>query len=163
MSQSEKLIELYNAFPRQFRSIVLSTVSAQGQPHSSYAPFVIDASKNIYVYISGLSEHTGNLKATGQASVLFIEDESKTEQIFARRRLTYACNVEVLPREGEQWHAIADQFEKQFGNIIALLKGLADFEIFQLSPQSGQFVVGFGAAYQISGDDLTTLTQATGK
>ena len=162
MPQSENLVELYNAFPQQFRSIVLSTVTAAGNPHASYAPFVIDAQKTIYVFVSGLSAHTANLRATGQAGVLMIEDESKTEQIFARRRLSYDCTASVLDRDDEGWGAISARFSDRFGNIIDVLKGLKDFDIFQLKPQSGQFVVGFGAAYQISGEHLDQLDQATG-
>ncbi|MEO0759080.1 MAG: pyridoxamine 5'-phosphate oxidase family protein [Cyanobacteria bacterium J06648_16] len=162
MSEFERVVELYNAFPQQFRSIVLSTVTDHGQPHASYAPFVMDLSKNVYIFISGLSAHTANLKGRGQASVLFIEDESKTEQIFARRRLAYDCSAQVIARDDGQWGAIATQFEDRFGNIIDVLKGLADFEIFQLRPESGRFVVGFGAAYRISGENLDTLEPVTG-
>ncbi len=161
MSQSNNLVELYNAFPQQFRSIVLSTTTAEGQPHASYAPFVMDAQKNIYVFVSGLSAHTANLKSQGQASVLLIEDESKTEQIFARRRLVYDCTAQVIARDNPQWDSITTQFAERFGNIIDVLKGLNDFDVIQLSPQSGQFVVGFGAAYRISGENLDQLEQAT--
>ncbi|MEO1593552.1 MAG: pyridoxamine 5'-phosphate oxidase family protein, partial [Cyanobacteria bacterium J06632_22] len=140
-----------------------STISEDGKPHASYAPFVIDAQKNIYIFVSGLSAHTANLKALKRASVLLIEDESKTEQIFARRRLAYDCIAQVIQRDEESWSAIASQFADRFGNIIDVLKSLKDFDIFQLKPQSGQFVVGFGAAYRISGEHLDQLEQSTGK
>ncbi|MEO1401630.1 MAG: pyridoxamine 5'-phosphate oxidase family protein [Cyanobacteria bacterium J06635_1] len=159
----EKIIAAYQAFPAQFQTLVLSTVGADGAPHASYAPFVIDSDKQIYIYVSGLAAHTGNLKRSGQASVLFIEDESSTEQSFARRRLTYQCRAAVLGRGSVQWNAIATQFETRFGDIIGMLKGLADFEIFQLAPRSGRFVLGFGAAYQVSPDDLDQLEPIKGR
>jgi len=162
MTQPDGLHELYNAFPQQFRSIVLSTVTAEGRPYGSYAPFVMDDQKSIYVFVSGLSAHTANLKTNGYVSVLLIEDESKTEQIFARRRLTYDCDAQVVAREDERWDAIATRFANRFGNITEVLRGLSDFDIFCLKPRSGQFVVGFGAAYQITGKHLDQLDQATG-
>ncbi|MEO0457680.1 MAG: pyridoxamine 5'-phosphate oxidase family protein [Cyanobacteria bacterium P01_A01_bin.114] len=159
----ENIIAAYQAFPEQFRTVILSTVDGDGAPHASYAPFVIDSDRQIYLYISGLAAHTAHLKHSQQASVLFIEDESKTEQSFARRRLTYQCKATVLDRESERWHDVAARFETQFGDIIATLKSLADFEIFQLSPYSGRFVLGFGAAYQVSSDSLAQLVPIKGR
>jgi putative heme iron utilization protein len=153
----DKITELYQQFPQQFQSIMLSTVTGEGMPHASYAPFVMDPERNIYIYVSGLSAHTTNLKTTGRASVLFIEDEVKTAQIFARRRLTYDCQAQVLAGDSGTWHYVADQFESRFGEMIRILKGLTDFQIFQLRPQGGRFVIGFGAAYMVDSEDLMKL------
>lgn len=157
MADFNRVTELYQTFPEKFRSIILSTVNAEGIPQASYAPFLMDGNKCIYIYVSGLSAHTANLKHTGQASVLLIEDEAQTQEIFARRRLTYECTATALPRETEEWHALIDRFEQQFGNVIGLMKGLPDFQLFQLQPQAGQFVIGFGAAYRVNSDDLNCL------
>ena len=153
----DKLLQTYQAFPERFGSVVLATVSAEGQPQASYAPCVVDGDRNIYVFVSGLSAHTKNLTATSKASVLFIEDESKTQQIFARMRLSYDCVASLMDRESDEWNAIAQQFEDRFGNIVEVMRGLADFRIFQLQPQSGNFVVGFGAAYKVDPTELSRL------
>ncbi|MBE9078546.1 pyridoxamine 5'-phosphate oxidase family protein [Romeria aff. gracilis LEGE 07310] len=152
----ETAVETYQNFPQQFQSIFLSTVKA-GQPQASYAPFVMDRDRNFYIYISGLSAHTENLKTSGIASVLFLEDEVQTTQIFARRRLSYSCDAAPVMPESAQWNQIADQFEARFGNIIQLFRGLADFQIFQLQARSGRFVLGFGAAYEVDPSNLGTL------
>ena len=152
----------YEKFPEQFASIILSTVDAQGVPNASYAPFVLDEAKNIYIYVSGLSPHTKNISANPLVSVLFIEDEAQTKQIFARRRLTFDCRATLLERDTPNWIEIAEKFQARFGEIIEMLRSLPDFRIFQLTPQNGRFVVGFGAAYQIGGDNLNQLTQITG-
>lgn len=153
----DQLAELYQSFPKQFKSVILGTVSAQGDPQASYAPCVVDEERNIYIFVSGLSAHTQNLTATGRASALFIQDEAQTPQMFARKRLSYSCEATLLERQSDRWQTIAEQFESRFGNIIEVMKGLADFRIFQLSPQSGRFVVGFGAAYDIDPNDLSQL------
>lgn len=156
-ADQKKLLQTYQAFPGQFGSIMLGTVSAEGLPQASYAPCVVDDERNIYIFVSGLSAHTQNLSATGKASALFIEDESKTTQIFARKRLSYDCTGSLLPRGSEQWDAIAQQFSERFGNIIKIMIDLPDFRIFQLKPQGGRFVMGFGAAYDIDPSNLDQL------
>jgi heme iron utilization protein len=89
----DQLVQLYQDFPAQFKSVVLGTCSAAGDPQASYAPCVTDAERNIYIFVSGLSAHTQNLADTGKASALFIEDEAQTPQIFARKRLSYSCTA----------------------------------------------------------------------
>ncbi|MEA5617583.1 pyridoxamine 5'-phosphate oxidase family protein [Cronbergia sp. UHCC 0137] len=162
MSQIEKAQAEYEKFPEQFASIVISTVSKEGIPNASYAPFVMDELKNIYIYVSGLSTHTKNIYDHPQLSVLFIEDETKTNQIFARRRLSFDCTATLITRKTEQWEQIVQQFQDKFGEIIEVLKPLNDFRIFKLTPKEGRFVIGFGAAYHINGNQLNQLTQITG-
>lgn len=154
---SDQLAQLYQNFSAQFKSVILATVNEAAEPQASYAPCVIDEARNIYVFVSGLSAHTQNLTTTGKASALFVEDEAKTPQMFARKRLSYRCTASLLERESEHWRAIAQQFESRFGNIIEVMTGLPDFRIFQLRPQSGRFVVGFGAAYDVDPSDLSKL------
>ncbi|MEL7351889.1 MAG: pyridoxamine 5'-phosphate oxidase family protein [Cyanobacteria bacterium P01_A01_bin.116] len=157
MQDISQVIEAYQAFPAQFKSVVLGTVSSQGIPQASYAPCVVDEYLNIYIYVSGLSAHTQNISATGKASALFIEDEAQTPQVFARKRLSYDCMAMLIERESDQWTAIVAQFEARFGNIIEVMKGLADFRVFQLKPHGGNFVLGFGAAYSVDPNNLGNL------
>ncbi len=159
MNQIAKAQAEYENFTDQFGSIILSTVDAEGFPNASYTPFVMDAQKQIYIYVSGLATHTQNISANSRVSVLFIEDEAQTKQIFARRRLSFNCQPNLLARDTPQWLGVIDQFQAKFGEIIAMLRSLPDFRIFQLTPTSGRFVIGFGAAYEISGDNLNQLTQ----
>ena len=162
MSQLENIQAEYEKFPEELESVIISTMNAQAIPNASYAPFVMDDSKNIYIYVSGLSTHTKNLYANPHVSVLFIEDEAKSNLIFARRRLNFDCTANLIERETDKWNQIVEQFQGRFGQIIEVLRGLSDFRIFQLIPSEGRFVVGFGAAYHISGDNLNQLVQITG-
>lgn len=158
----EKLQQLYQTFPEQFGSVVLATASADAQPQASYAPCVVDEARNIYIFVSGLSAHTQNLATTQKASALFIEDESKTTQMFARKRLSYDCAATLVERDSEQWKEITQKFEARFGNIIELMKELPDFRIFRLQPSSGRFVLGFGKAYDIDPTNLDRLIHKKG-
>ncbi len=161
IDQLKKAQAEYDKFPTEFTSIIMSTVSKEGIPDASYAPFVIDNNKNIYIYVSGLATHTQNIYNHPFVSVLFIEDEIKTKQIFARRRLNFNCTANLVERETEKWQQIVDQFEIRFGELICTLRSLPDFRIFQLTPKNGRFVIGFGAAYNISSDNINQLIQIT--
>ncbi|OBQ40839.1 MAG: pyridoxamine 5-phosphate oxidase [Anabaena sp. CRKS33] len=161
MDQLKKAQAEYEKFPSEFTSIIMSTISKEGIPDASYAPFVIDDDKNIYIYVSGLATHTQNIHNHPFVSVLFIEDEVKTKQIFARRRLNFNCTANLVERESEKWQQIVDKFEIRFGELISTLRSLPDFRIFQLTPQNGRFVIGFGAAYNISSDNINQLVQIT--
>ncbi|HEY9760995.1 MAG TPA: pyridoxamine 5'-phosphate oxidase family protein [Trichocoleus sp.] len=162
MPQFEEVLAAYQAFPAQKQSLMLSTVNPDGTPNASYTPFVMDEARSFYVYVSGLSAHTQNLHTTGKVSVLLIDDESETPQIFARRRLTYDCNAQSLEAGSAECDRIADLFEDRFGNIIQMFRQLADFQIFKLTPYGGRFVVGFGSAYDINPDDPSQLIHVKG-
>ncbi|MGD1912955.1 MAG: HugZ family protein [Rivularia sp. (in: cyanobacteria)] len=161
MNKLEKATVEYQEFAQNFQSVIISTINNEGVPNGSYTPFVMDESKNIYIYVSGLSTHTQNIDVNQKVSALFIEDEAKTTQIFARRRLNYDCNATLVERETNEWNGIVEKFQGRFGEIIEMLRGLADFRIFKLTPYNGRFVIGFGAAYHISGDNLDKLIHMT--
>ena len=68
MSDWAKIQSDYEDFHQQFSSIIIATVSDQGIPNASYAPFVMDELKNIYIYVSGLSIHTINIESRPNVS-----------------------------------------------------------------------------------------------
>ncbi|BAY81439.1 hypothetical protein NIES267_09150 [Calothrix parasitica NIES-267] len=139
------------------RTVMLGTVSAENIPNVSYAPFIIDEAKNIYIFINEFSIHAYNLQTNPKASVMLIEDETKSKQIFARRRLTYSCNATKLDKNSTQWEHIANKFEKRFGNIVYMLRNLPDINIIKFTPSEGIFLMDFGSAYKIKSSDLNQL------
>jgi len=162
MSQIEKAQAEYKKFLGEFTSIIIGTVNENGTPNASYAPFVMDDYQNIYIYVSGLSPHTQNISAHPYVSTLLIEDEGKTNQIFARKRLSFDCTATLIERETPKWDQILAEFAQRFGQIIEVLRGLSDFRLFQLTPSQGRFVIGFGEAYHILGSNLNELVHITG-
>ncbi|MEO1094947.1 MAG: pyridoxamine 5'-phosphate oxidase family protein [Cyanobacteria bacterium J06638_28] len=157
MASFSEIQTAYRKFPEQVQSLMLSTVSTEGQPHASYSPFVTGDDHAFYIFVSGLSTHTQNLKASPQAAILLIEDETQSQQIFARQRLMYDCAVQLIERHDPSWTIWADRFKANFGNLIDMLRQLPDFQIFRLMPQSGRFVVGFGAAYEVDSSNIKRL------
>jgi putative heme iron utilization protein len=157
----ERATSAYALLINTVRTVVLGTVSETGIPNISYAPFIMDEAKNIYIFVSKLSIHTYNLQANGKASVMLIEDETKSKQIFARRRLTYSCNATVIDKNSTEWDYITNQFDKRFGNIVYIFRNLPDLNIIKFTPYEGLFVMDFGLAYKIISSDLNHLIQIT--
>lgn len=144
----------------RIRSVLLATVGAEGGPHASYAPCLCDESDRIYVYVSSLAAHTRNLEHTPKASLLFIEDEAASANLFARRRLNLDCRVDTIPREAPSWSTTLDRMSERHGKIIATLRGLSDFRLLALTPERGSYVRRFGQAYRLHGPHLKQIAAA---
>jgi putative heme iron utilization protein len=147
----------FKALKNEAQTISLSTLSEQGKPNASYAPFVMGDDGNLYIFVSGLASHTQDLLANPVASVLLMRDEQDTRQIFARQRASYQCDVEVVSENETEYTLMLDKLEARFGNVVELLRGLPDFILFRLRPYKGQFVMGFGKAYTLTGEGLLEL------
>jgi hypothetical protein len=140
-------------FRQERRTLQLATVDEEGRPNVSYAPFVQNQ-EGYFVLISDIARHARNLKANPQVSLMMIEDEQSSKQLYARKRLTFDAQASVVERETELWTQVIGQMQERFGEIIDGLSQLQDFSLFNLKAENGLFVKGFGQAYQVSGDDL---------
>ncbi|RZV18113.1 heme utilization protein HutZ [Vibrio alginolyticus] len=140
-------------FRQERRTLQLATVDAEGRPNVSYAPYVQNQ-EGYFVLISKIARHARNLLENPNVSLMMIEDEESSKQLFARKRLTFDAVANVVERDTEMWQQVVGQMKERFGEIIDGLSQLEDFILFNLKPESGLFVKGFGQAYQVSGDDL---------
>lgn len=139
------------------RSLIMATVDNDGHPHASYTPFISDGGFGFYIFVSELAKHTPFLERRREVTVLLIEDEVASTQIFARRRASFPCNVERIPRTDAGWDNVVDRFADRFGPVVSTLRSLGDFVIFRLTPREGIYVKGFGQAYRLSGPELATI------
>ncbi|AYV23271.1 MULTISPECIES: heme utilization protein HutZ [Vibrio] len=140
-------------FRQERKTIQLATVDEEGRPNVSYAPYVQNQD-GYFVLISQIARHARNLEKNPNVSLMMIEDESDSKQLFARKRLTFDAVASIVERDTEQWQAVIAQMQDRFGEIIDGLSQLQDFILFNLKAEQGLFVKGFGQAYQVSGDDL---------
>lgn len=135
----------------QFQTVLMATSTPDGEPEISYSPYVI-VDRVLYVFLSDLSLHTGNLKSNPRASLLFIEDESQSKNLHARRRVTYHARAVLLARDDPDWEKMLIQMENRFGEIIPLLKSLNDFHLFAMHTEDAILVRGFADAHTLSCD-----------
>ena len=159
LSESATLEREIRAFRAARHSVVLATTDAEGRPDASYAPCMDDAQGAVYIFVSGLARHTQNLLALGRVSVLYLEDEGETDNVFARRRLTLDCRATPVSREHPDWSGILDALTERLGKMVVTLRRLADFQLFCLTPLSATYVRGFGQTYRFEGEGLQQVSR----
>ncbi len=128
-------------------ALMLATVNAEGYPEASYTPFIA-YNGCYYILISELASHTRNLKQSAVASVIFI-DHKADSHAHTRQRLSCHCDAKLIERSHTDYEAVMQLMQRQFGKLIETLRGLNDFQLFQLKPVKGNFVVGFGQAFAV--------------
>jgi len=148
-----------NNLRNNVKSVLLSTLGEDNEPHSGYTPFLADQD-GILIFVSRLALHTRDLLANGKVSAMMISDEADSAQIFARTRVSYQCRADQIFPTDENYEAKLDQFQQRHGKMIGLLRQLPDFVLFRLVPLRGQFVMGFGKAYKLTGDRLDQFEHA---
>jgi putative heme iron utilization protein len=156
---------------QQAQSVHLATKNSEGKAEVSYAPVYIDKNRDLYVLISEIAEHTDNIRQTGHASAMLIEDESAAKHIFARQRATFDCQASALERDSDEWVTAAKGFRAHFekyrlGDFVEGLYNMADFHLIRLRPIHGRLVTGFGRAFTLKGEGMGVIEHfrgATGK
>ncbi|WP_409340888.1 HugZ family protein [Paenibacillus sp. MBLB4367] len=141
----------YVEFVESRKTLVISSLDEEGFPFISYAPFVKKDGK-LYIYISKISDHYKYVETNERIHVLLIADETQSQNVFARERARWACSSVNLGNEGNE--DIFQLFNESFNEkLMGMLRGL-DFSLFELTPISGRYVVGFGQAFDVdlSGD-----------
>lgn len=154
-SSSQETRGAYEDLLRNSKSLMLATSSLDGIPESSTTPYIRDDMGQYYIFVSQLARHTQNLINNPNASIMLVEDENDCRQYFARKRIQYQCKVE-MPDDQDR-AGLLKTFSNRYGNVVELLSGLPDFRLFRLKPLSGQFVMGFGQAYTLTGDNQEQL------
>jgi len=155
MSTSEKILKTLETFTDDIQSVILSTKNPKGETFASYSPFVEDKDGNYYVYLSTAVPHAYNLYTSKKAHILFLEDESKTEHIYARRRLYFDAVAEKFKPDDKRDDEIFALFKERFKDKVAFFSGMKDFRLYKLTPSNGNLVLGFGQAFKVSADRKT--------
>lgn len=149
-------------FIAQFQSTAIATLDEKGLPFSSYAPFV-NHNHRFYIFISDVAKHAQNLRKRPNASLLFIEDESKSEQIFARKRISLQCSSQLIRRDDVHFGEVMEIFKTRFSaDMVSMLMGMQDFNLYELSTNYGEATFGFGEAYSVGGEHMEELLSRQG-
>ncbi|MDX2422892.1 MAG: pyridoxamine 5'-phosphate oxidase family protein [Amphritea sp.] len=136
------------------QSLQLATIDDENQPYASYSPFAI-GDDCLYVLLSEMAVHASNLRANPKAAVMIIQDEDSANELFARVRVNYSIEAELLTHSTEQWTLGINALANRHGDRVNKLSQLSDFKLFKLKPTGGRYVKGFGRAYTLAGKGLT--------
>lgn len=155
--EKQTLQGAFSDFKASVQTLSLSTLDQNAKARASYAPFVDGKDGSLYVFVSRLAPHTQDLLLNAEVSILLLEDEKECRQIFARQRISYQCQAEIVKSDRQSYTTILDLMELRFGKVLELLRSLPDFVLFRFTPYEGQYVKGFGKAYRLVGDSLQEL------
>jgi hypothetical protein len=146
----------YLALRERCHGAMLATLEDDGLPSASYAPMVwVDGAG--YLFLSDLAGHTRNLRRCPSLSLLLIEGENSSANVFARQRITLQGNARIVDRVDPAFAPVLAEFYRRFGQVMTVLESLPDFYLFRLQLQSGRYIRGFGQAYELSGEGLSQL------
>jgi putative heme iron utilization protein len=135
-------------------NLVIASVTGDGMPLASQAPFVVDDQGNFLVLVSGLAEHGRSLRMARQVHIMIMVDEARLANPFARERLTYLCSVAQLDPVGTVWQDAQHRMKRRFGKFVETLLQLPDFCGYRLTPIEGRYVAGFGEAFALRNGDI---------
>ena len=100
-------------FIQNIQTAIIATLDSDGNPFNSYAPYVYDDNR-FYVYISDIATHAKNLQRNPKSSLFFVQDESKTENLFARKRISVQCDSLKIERGSERFEEVLALFAQKF-------------------------------------------------
>ena len=146
MSQNE-IINQVKLFDEEMKSLILSTSDSNGDPLTSFSPFV-KLHEDYFICISSNLPHFNNIVLREKAHVMLIEDESKASNIYARKRLYFQTICSVVDNSEK----IFSLFDTRYEGSLSFLRQMPDFKTIKLTPLEKNLVLGFGSAYIISKD-----------
>lgn len=136
--------EQYLQFIDKCKTVVISSKDENGNPFTSYAPYVQHDGK-LYIYISLISDHYKFIETTKKISIMMLADEQDAPNLFARERARFECVAENVGNDG--YEEVFAKFENSHGApMMGVLRGL-DLSLFELTPKEGRYVIGFGQAF----------------
>jgi putative heme iron utilization protein len=128
---------------------VLSTILEDGYPFGSLVTFAIDAEGRPIFLFSKLAEHTTNLAARRQTSLLVLAPAPEPAHPLDRARVTVVGQCSPVPTEDVE--GVRRTFLARRPEAEAYA-GFADFAFHRLEPARLRFVGGFGQMAWVSGE-----------
>ncbi|MDE0310099.1 MAG: pyridoxamine 5'-phosphate oxidase family protein [Acidiferrobacterales bacterium] len=159
--QVEQILSEIDTLIERHRSVELATVSTDGVPSVSYAPYVYMGNLSFGVFLSSLAEHTHNIAGNNSVSAMVITSEKDSPNLFARERVAITCEARLHDRKSDEFASWLPSYRERFGAIVDTLVQLADFNLYILRPLRAVYVKGFGQAYRISGDVMNDVEHIT--
>lgn len=153
---------------RLLEEVPVASLAVLGEegPAVSLVPWVrTKGPTRLWILVSELSAHTAALRKSPRAGVMVSEAyrEGDPRSNHALTRVMLTVDARFVGREEARARGAEGLYRERFP-IGETLLGLGDFHWVELSPVgSGGFVMGFGRAYRVGGDDLDELSHVMGK
>lgn len=143
-----------HALLQQRRWAALATADGAGVPMASMVGYVVGANTAvIYLHLSRLAAHTGNLLANGKAALVIGEDDSGVGDPQELARVTLQGRAVAVPRDSDEYRAARDRYLQRLPASERLFD-FPDFTLFRLDVDGARFVGGFAQARSFSAEEL---------
>lgn len=139
------------------KSIIIS-VSENDITELGYAPYIFE-NNYYYIYVSELSAHIKLLLKKKMGAFMVINDETNSQNIWARIRLKFSADIEVIIRDSEEFSIICEKIIFKQGQTMNLIKKFSDFHLIKIIPSRGTFISGFGNAFSLEGQSLDVISK----
>lgn len=135
---------------RNAKSATLSTLAREpaGFPFGSLVALAVDAQGRPLLFLSKLAEHTGNLLARSEASILVTEPAGVDP--LAHGRVTILGRCEAIPEEERP--SARELFLAQQPSAATYID-FSDFAFYRLEPTALRYVGGFGRMSWVTAED----------
>lgn len=110
----------------------------------------------LVIHVSGLASHTSAMQAHPAISLMMVAAEVPGQGVHALERISIAGVASTPPRESALWQAAKTSYLARFPEAEAMTM-LGDFRFICITPSSGRHVAGFGAAREVSDQDLIAV------
>lgn len=151
LAQTQPTGEEFREFIDGRSDLMLSTLTPQGEPFASCAPFAA-ANGEIYVALSQLTIHAVNLQLNGVASVMFVSGKDNVRQTASSPPLSYMVKSTLVEPESDEWKKGIRRLSSRVGTQLSSGDQLSDLKLFRLSPQRGCFTGAFNSALSNTAD-----------
>jgi heme iron utilization protein len=134
-------------------------VSTNDEPFTAMVSYAMSEAQHgggLLVHLSNLSLHKRLLLANPKCSLLIAEPDDGRAEVMSLARVTLNGNAIKLSKETQAYAEAKAAFLAKLPTSEVMF-GLADFDLFRITPSSGRFIAGFGRAFGLSSDDLLTL------
>lgn len=134
----------------------LATLGEEGPLASMVAYRVAPALDAVYLHLSTLAPHTGNLLARGAASLVVSEPDPGSGDPQTLARASVGGAVTEIPRDDPEYLEARARYLERLPDAEPLF-GFGDFRLFRLAIERVHYVGGFARAARWEGPELARL------
>jgi putative heme iron utilization protein len=125
-----------------------------GAPAVSLAPWApAEDGHSLFVHVSGLASHTGDMLADPRVSMMIAEPESSGTLPQALPRVMVRGLAREVDRETTEYQSAKRAYLARHPRS-EMTFGLGDFSLFAIEPDATRYVAGFGRAYDVENADF---------
>lgn len=169
MAHEPRLMRSLRHLLHHHRTAALGTLATQANadghtvqvPSVSFVPYAVDtAGAQLVLHLSGLAAHTQQLEAQPLASLMVAQPEATDDApVHALERATLQVRAHTPERGSAAWEAARTAYLARFPDVAFMME-LGDFRLVCLTPLGARHIAGFGAARDVTRDELQQVLQA---